>query len=120
MDTRRDFIYVQDLIDVVVKALDGEGERGAYHVSSGSDYSIKELFDATIAALEIKLDKDVEVRPRNPDDAFTILLDPSKTNKDFNWQISTPLATGVKAAIDWYKVYGISQTFTHLTLDKKG
>ena len=43
MDTRRDFVYVSDLIDVVVKALDGKGERGFYHISSGSDYSIKEL-----------------------------------------------------------------------------
>jgi UDP-glucose 4-epimerase len=119
MDTRRDFIYVQDLIDVVMKALDGMGECGPYHVSSGSDYSIKELFDATISALNMKLEKDVEVRPRGPDDAFTILLDPTKTNKDFNWKNSTPLKVGVKAAIDWYKVYSITQTFTHLNLDKK-
>jgi UDP-glucose 4-epimerase len=119
MDTRRDFIYVQDLIDAVMKALDGMGTRGIYHISSGSDYSIKELFDATIAALDIRLDKDVEVRPRGADDAYTILLDPSKTNADFNWRISTPLTVGVKAAIDWYKVYGITQTYTHLTLDKK-
>jgi len=118
MDTRRDFIYVQDLIDVVIKALDGKGACGPYHVSSGSDYSIKELFDDTIAALGIKLEKDVEVRPRGPDDAYTILLDPSKTNADFNWKISTPLKDGVKAAIDWYKVYGITQTYTHLTLEK--
>src|SRR5439155_1518915 len=50
MDTRRDFIYVQDLIDLVVRALDGQGSGGAYHASSGSDYSIKELYDATVAA----------------------------------------------------------------------
>jgi UDP-glucose 4-epimerase len=120
MDTRRDFIYVQDLIDVVMKALDGMGESGAYHISSGADYSIKELFDATIAALDIQLEQDVEVRPRNPDDAFTILLDPSKTNQDFDWRISTPLEEGVKAAIEWYKVYGITQTFTHLSMPNKG
>ena len=65
MDTRRDFIYVDDLIDVVVQAVvDGTG-HGTYHASSGSDFSIKELFDATIAALpEVELDEEVEVRPR--------------------------------------------------------
>jgi UDP-glucose 4-epimerase len=56
MDTRRDFVYVNDLIDVVEKALDGKGERGFYHISSGSDYSIQELFDATVKAIGIKLD----------------------------------------------------------------
>ena len=35
-------------------ALDGKGSGGAYHVSSGADYSIKELFDATVAALRAR------------------------------------------------------------------
>ncbi|MBC5793618.1 NAD-dependent epimerase/dehydratase family protein [Sphaerospermopsis sp. LEGE 00249] len=119
MDTRRDFIYIQDLVDVVIKALDGQGNAGAYHISSGSDYSIKELFDATVKALDINLKEEVEVRPRNVDDAYTILLDPSQTNQDFNWQITTPLETGVKAAIEWYKEYGITQTYTHLKLGEE-
>lgn len=114
MDTRRDFVYVDDLIEVVMMALDGKGERGMYHVSSGSDYSIKELFDATVKALGKKLDEPVEVRPRGEDDAFTILLDPSKTNRDFDWQVRTPLEEGVQSAIKYYDEYGITETFTHL------
>lgn len=114
MDTRRDFIYVQDLVDCVIKAVDGKGSKGAYHISSGADYSIKELFDATIAALKIKLDEPVEVRPRGADDAASILLDPSATNKDFDWKISTPLLTGVDKAITYYQDFGITETFTHL------
>lgn len=113
MDTRRDFVFINDLINCVESAVDGKGD-GYYHISSGSDYSIKELFDATLVALNVKLDKDVEVRSRHPDDAFTILLDPSRTNKDFSWKVETSLVTGVKAAIDYYKQYGIEQTFTHL------
>jgi UDP-glucose 4-epimerase len=116
MDTRRDFIFVDDLVQVVVKAIDGMGQKGVYHISSGSDFSIKELFDATLAALDMTLAQDVEVRPRGADDAFTILLDPSKTEQDFAWKVSTPLEQGVRAAIDWYKENGISQTYTHLKL----
>lgn len=114
MDTRRDFIFVDDLVDVVIKAVYGEGSKGYYHISSGSDYSIKELFDSTLKALDITLEKDVEVRERSEDDVYTILIDPSKTNKDFNWKIKTPLEEGIKAAIEWYKEYGITQTYTHL------
>ncbi len=119
MDTRRDFIYIDDLIEVVVKSIHGKGKRGYYHISSGSDFSIKELFDATVKALGIKLGKDVEVRERGADDVYTILLDPSKTNQDFQWKTKTPLETGVQAAIDWYKVYGITQTYTHLKQEGK-
>ena len=112
MDTRRDFIYVSDLVEVINLAVDGRGHRGPYHVSSGRDFSIKELFDATIKALGIHMD--VEVRPRSPDDVATILLDPSKTEEDFDWRISTPLEVGVAATIDYYRTNGIEQTYTHL------
>lgn len=114
MDTRRDFIYIDDLTAVVLKAIHGEGQRGYYHISSGSDYSIKELFDETLKALDITLDKEVEVRPRNEDDVFTILIDPSKTNKDFQWKVQTLLSEGVAKAIAYYQNYGITQTYTHL------
>ena len=114
MDTRRDFIYVDDLIDVVVQAaIDGVGHRH-YHVSTGSDYAIKELFDATLAALALELDDDVEVRPRSEDDAYTILLDPSRIRADFGWDVTVDLEDGVARAIDYYREFGIAETYTHL------
>ncbi|CAN5232043.1 NAD-dependent epimerase/dehydratase family protein [soil metagenome] len=116
METRRDFIFVQDLIDLVLKTLDGEGSSGAYHVSSGSDYAIKELFDATVKALGIELEEEVEVRPRDPEDAYTILLDPTKTKQEFGWSAQTSLEEGVAAAVEWYREPGIEQTFTHLKM----
>jgi UDP-glucose 4-epimerase len=119
MDTRRDFIYIHDLIEVVMMALDGKGRKGAYHISSGSDYSIKELFDATVKALRITLDQEVEVRPRKEEDAYTILLDPSETNQDFGWKITTPLEAGVQTAIDYYQQYGITEIYTHLKAPEK-
>lgn len=114
MDTRRDFIFVDDLVQVVEKAITGVGSKGYYHISSGSDYSIKELFDATVKALDIKLDKEVEVRERSEDDVYTILIDPSKTEEDFDWKVTTALTDGVAKAIEWYEKFGITQTFTHL------
>lgn len=116
MDTRRDFVYVQDLIDLVESAVDGHGSRGVYHASSGSDYSIKELFDATVKALSLELEDDVEVRERNPDDAFTILLDPARTQRDFDWAPQTPLEQGVEAAVRYYEEFGIEETYTHLKM----
>jgi UDP-glucose 4-epimerase len=114
MDTRRDFIYVDDLVEVVMKAIDGQGQRGVYHISSGTDFAIKELFEATLQALNLSLDQEIEVRPRPPDDAYTILLDPTRTQQDFGWNVSTPLVQGVRATIAWYEKYGITQTYTHL------
>jgi len=114
MDSRRDFVFVDDLVAVALKAIDGGGETGVYHVSSGSDVSIKELFDATIKAMDHHMDEEVEVRPRNPDDAPSILLDPSKTEQDFDWKAETPLEEGVAKAVEYYRQYGVAETFTHL------
>ncbi len=117
MDTRRDFVFVSDLIDLLVQSIDGAGGQGAYHVSSGGDYSIEELFEATVGTLGITLDQPVEVRPRGADDAFTILLDPSRTAQDFGWGTTVPLEDGVRAAIEYYQRFGITDTYTHLKLE---
>jgi UDP-glucose 4-epimerase len=115
-DTRRDFLYVEDLCEVVMLAADGKG-KGFYHISSGGDVAIKELYEATTRALGLPSDG-VEVRPRNPDDVESILLDPSRTNADFNWKASTPLTVGVDRAIAWYKSHGVTETFTHLKAEE--
>jgi len=113
VDTRRDFVYVDDLLEVVIAALQGTGS-GHYHVSSGSDHSIKEMFDAVVDAMGIELDEEVEVRPRPEDDAPSILLDPSRTEQDFSWKARVPLADGIAKAVDWYRENGVGATYTHL------
>jgi UDP-glucose 4-epimerase len=113
MDTRRDFIFIEDMVDCVMGAVDGRG-RGVYHISSGADFAIKELYGAVIRAMRLNAAKDVEVRARHPDDAPTILLDPSRTQRDFGWRVKTPLADGVNQAIAYYEKFGIAETYTHL------
>jgi UDP-glucose 4-epimerase len=116
MNTRRDFIFIDDLVDCVMGAIDGAGASGYYHISSGSDFAISELFEQTVAALGITLPEPVEVRERGADDVFSILLDPSKTNATFGWKTTTSLSTGVARAIDYYRDRGISETYTHLKI----
>jgi UDP-glucose 4-epimerase len=112
--TRRECVFVSDLVAVVRKAIQGSGQKGCYHVSSGRDYSIREQYDAVAAALGVQTP--VEERERGPDDAPTILLDPSKTEKDFGWKATVPLAEGIRKAVEWYKQHGVEQTFTHLKM----
>src|SRR5436190_13608747 len=101
VDTRRDFLFVEDLLAVVLRAAAGEGRSGYYHVSSGSDVSILELYQAVAVALGS--DEPAEERERGPDDAPTILLDPSVTEAEFpGWKASTPLREGVARTIEWY------------------
>jgi UDP-glucose 4-epimerase len=117
MDTRRDFVFVDDVVDVLERAVGGAGRVGPYHISSGSDFSIEELYRATLAALGRPTDTPVDVRPRGEDDAPTILLDPTETEADFKWEVRTPLDEGVRRAIQYYAAFGITDTYTHLRLE---
>jgi len=113
VDSRRDFVYVHDAIDLFARAAYGEGDPGVYHVSSGGDYSILETYDAVAAAMGHPA-YGREPEPREADDAASILLDPSKTCEAFGWKASTPLEEGVAAAVEWYAENGVGETYTHL------
>lgn len=110
---RRDFVFVKDLARTVVRAADGTG-KGTYHFSSGKDVAIQDLYDAVVAAMELKTYPAPEVRELGPDDAPSILLDPSRTFRDFGKVEFTSLGDTVQAAIDYYRKYGVHGGYTHL------
>jgi nucleoside-diphosphate-sugar epimerase len=110
---RRDFVFVKDLARTVLKAADGKG-RGAYHFSSGKDVAIQDLYDAVVAAMELKEYPVPEVRELGPDDAASILLDPSRTFADFGAVQFTSLGDTVQSAIDYYRKHGVHGGYTHL------
>ncbi len=113
-DSRRDFVFVDDLVELVMRAVGGTG-RGVYHASSGSDYAISDLYGAVTDALGGDL-PDAEVKPRSEGDAETILLDPSRTRREFAWWPTTPLGVGVARAVEWYRENGVGETYTHLKI----
>ena len=71
-----------DLAGCTVRAADGTG-RGAYHFSSGSDVPIIELYDAVVEGMQLNEYPEPEIRELGPDDAPSILLDPSRLEADF-------------------------------------
>lgn len=113
-DTRRDFIYIDDLVKTVIKSIENK-ITGIYHISTGKDFAIKDLYKEVCKALE-KSDE-VDVREPLPGDEKTILIDPSKTLRDFGFIPKTPLNYGVPKAVEWYKENGVENTFTHLNIE---
>lgn len=114
---RRDFVYAHDLASVVVKAVDGVG-RGAYHFSSGADVAIRDLYDLVVAAMEVAPYPEPDVRELGPDDAPSILLDPSRTFADFGEIDFTPLHQTVRVAVEFYTEFGAQGGYTHLRHDR--
>jgi len=110
---RRDFVYVGDLVKAVGQAIQGVG-HGAYHFSSGGDVPIVDLYNAVVKAMGIRDYPEPERRALGPDDAPSILLDPSRTFADFGEINFTPLETTVWNAVKYYQEFGAVQGYTHL------
>jgi UDP-glucose 4-epimerase len=112
-DTRRDFIYVDDVVNCILLAAEGNGKKGYYHLSTGKDHSIQELFEETVKYLDIKYEK-IKIVEKGKDDVFTILIDPQKTQRDFGWNAEVSLVQGIAKSIEYYKTHGLEKTYTHL------
>ena len=111
VDSRRDFVYVDDMVWVSVKA--ATAGDGVYHVSSGTDLPIVDIYLAVADAMGVEAPEPTLV-PRGPDDVATLLLDPLRTKATFGWTAQTTLAKGVEKAVAWYRKNGVTTTFTHL------
>lgn len=110
---RRDFCFAGDLAKVVVQAADGAG-NGTYHFSSGKDVAIKELYDAVVRAMKLNDYPEPEVKPLGPDDAPSILLDPSRTFADFSDVTFTSLDEIAAMSVERWKRDGVVGGYTHL------
>jgi len=112
-EARRDFVFVHDLARTVIKAAEGTGS-GTYHFSSGSDVAVTDLYDAVVQAMKLNEYPEPEIRPLSPDDAPTILLDPSRTFRDFGEIRFTPLDEIVNETVTYYREFGVKGGYTHL------
>jgi len=114
-DTRRDFLHVDDFLDLMDRVLADGAPSGVFNVSSGADVSILELFNTMAQAMGVELPEPVEVRAPSPDDLATLLLDPAETDRAFGWRAGVDLAEGMRRQVAWFDQHGVEATFTHLT-----
>ena len=112
-EARRDFVFVEDLARIALRAADGTGS-GTYHFSSGRDVAIRELYDSVVRSMQLNDYPEPEIRPLGADEAPTILLDPTRTFRDFGELQFTPLDEIVAKTVAYYKEHGVQGGYTHL------
>ena len=79
-NSRRDFVFVKDLAQVVLKAVYGKG-KGTYHFSCGKDVSILELYNELLNKLDLITNLEPEIQEISDKEVKSILTDPDKTLK---------------------------------------
>lgn len=96
----RDFLYVEDCADAIVKACLCESNAEPINLGSGREVSIfetaKTISDMMGAGRWISFDT------TKPDGQPRRLLDTSRAESALNWKASTQLEYGIRKTIDWY------------------
>ena len=103
----RDFIYVEDVVDAWIKALNlPHTSQEVYNVGSGHGTTVQELLSSLIRVLDLSIDYPIRELEGNSSDQFGLYADISNANKDLGWQPKTNLDDGLKAMIDWARSAG--------------
>ena len=109
--TRRDFLYVVDTVDAIIKTVNSKKFLLGEEINLGTNFTIKVIDLVKIISsilgkkLNLKLNKQ-KLRPK-ASEVDVLMCDYSKAQKKLNWkpkfQGSKGLKEALKITIDWYK-----------------
>lgn len=95
----REFLFVDDMAEAVVFALENKLDEHLYNVGSGTDLTIKEL--ALLIQKAVGHQGEIIWDSTKPDGTPRKVLDVSKMN-DMGWCAKTDLATGIQKTYQWF------------------
>jgi UDP-glucose 4-epimerase len=100
----RDFIYVQDVVDAFIKAMNSNIDFDIFNVGRGKSYSLNEV----IAMVSRILDVDVRVKyVENPIKNYVwhTLADTTKAEERLGFKAKVDLEEGIRKIIPYYKKF---------------
>lgn len=108
-DMRRDFTYIDDIVDGVVKCLDrppADDRQPPYRVYNIGNNKSEKLMDM-VRLIEKTLDKKAEIEflPMQEGDFKESFSDIKETQRDFGFNPKTTIEKGIPLFVDWYKEY---------------
>lgn len=96
----REFLFVDDMADAVLFALEHSLPDHLYNVGTGQDLSIKDL--AQLIKSVVGFDGDIVWDTSKPNGTPRKLMDVSKLS-ELGWTATTALEEGIRATYAWYK-----------------
>lgn len=104
-DRFRDFIYIDDVVDVWCSSLENEATYGKiYNLATGKKTTVAELVDKEIELFgHNSLTYPVKFEGSTPADQFGLFADISAIKQDLGWKPEVPLNEGLKKMIAWVK-----------------
>lgn len=122
---RRDFTYVDDIVEGVVRVMQGAPERkkgedglpvppyAVYNIGGGHPENLldfvqilqEELVRANVLPQDFDFEAHKQLVPMQPGDVPTTYADATALERDFGFTPKIPLREGLRAFAEWYKGY---------------
>jgi UDP-glucose 4-epimerase len=112
-DSVRDFLDMEDFLDIMDLVLKEEAATGVFNVSTGEGRSILDVFKTVANYLGIEA-PEVPIVPVGTDDVAQVVLDPSITESAFGWRAQKGFKETIFNQLKWYDQHGINDIFSHL------
>lgn len=97
----RDYVYVGDVVDAIVKAAENS-RPGPFNVGSGRGTSTNRIFE--VVAQHCGYTDDAVHGPPRAGDVNRIFLDASRAEKELDWTPKISLEDGLKTTVDWFRL----------------
>ena len=94
----RDFVYVDDVIQALVKAMNFN-YMGEINVGTGVETNLLQIVDAIDSAMDQNIE--VEHGPARPAEQMRSCLDCQRAKEILNWESKIDLTEGIKRTLEW-------------------
>lgn len=107
-DLERDFTYIDDIVEGIVKIVNPvkenrSGKYFLYNIGNSKPVKLLNFIEEIEHQLGVKAKKDMY--PMQPGDVSRTWADVDTLREDFGYNPNTPVSTGVKNFISWFKNY---------------
>jgi UDP-glucuronate 4-epimerase len=99
--TRRDYTYVADIVDGIVRAVDHCSGHHLYNLGNSNPIELRELIDAIGSALG-KTPR-IERLPEQPGDVRQTYADIHRASTELGYSPKTPFREGLAHYVSWYR-----------------
>jgi UDP-glucose 4-epimerase len=98
----RDYVFIGDLVQAHIKALDHIGESDTYNIATGIETDVNTIFTTLSGILTNGKAQPVYSAARLGE-LIRSVCDPAKAERELGWKATTSLEDGLKATVKYFK-----------------
>ena len=103
-EQRRDFVYVDDAVDGLMRAAAAPGAAGGtFNLATGSPVSVKEVVATVLEVTGSASEPLFGARPYRDSEVPTLSGDTSAAREELGWTARTSLRAGIEATVEWQR-----------------